>query len=204
MQPRRVFKTKTPDEPLAPEPVPIKRRVIKTKKPDEPTLAEPIAQPIAVKKRIIKTKKTEQLLPIITEPITLAKQAFLNIIDYYKVKNLPVPAEDIKWYEEELLREKKEDDEFWERCAVTKACMEGVLRGDNEWTIQLAENAARQKVKALPIQESDLGPMPEYGSKEFWAWCSKRKKLKEQKDAAIIAAGGTVKQAKPKVKKSQK
>jgi hypothetical protein len=82
--------------------------------------------------------------------------------------------------------------------------MDGVLRGDNEWTIQLAENAARQKVKALPIQESDLGPMPEYGTKEFWAWCSKRKKLKEQKDAAIIAAGGTVKQAKPKPKKSQK
>jgi hypothetical protein len=169
-------------------------------------IAEPVAEPVAKPKRKIILAKVQkpQVLPLITEPITLAKQAFLNIIEYYKEKNLPVPAEDIKWYEEELLREKKEDDEFWERCAVTKACMEGVLRGDDEWAIQLAENTARQKVKALPIQESDLGPMPEYGTKEFWAWCSKRKKLKEQKDAAIIAAGGTVKQAKPKVKKSQK
>jgi hypothetical protein len=224
---KRVLKTKKPDEPVMAqpmaqpmaEPIPepivvpvaqVKKRTMKTKKPDEPVMAEPMAQPIAepVKKRTMKTKKPEPLLqqslPIITEPITLAKQAFLNLIDYYKEKDLPVPAEDIKWYEEELLREKKEDDEFWERCAVTKACMEGVLRGDDEWTIQLAENAARQKVKALPIQESDLGPMPEYGSNEFWAWCNKKKKLKEQKDAAIIAAGGTVKQTKPKVKKSQK
>jgi hypothetical protein len=72
------------------------------------------------------------------------------------------------------------------------------LRGDDEWTIQLAENVARQKVKLLPIQESDIGPMPEYGTKEFWAWCSKRKKLKEQKDAAIIAAGGKIKEKKSK------
>jgi hypothetical protein len=42
--------------------------------------------------------------------------------------------------------------------------------------------------------------MPDYGTKEFWAWCHKRKKLKEQKDAAIIAAGGVVKEKKVKVK----
>jgi len=234
MQPKRILKTKKPEPMALPEPIvapvvpvaPVKKRVIKTKAA-EPVMALPMALPepivapvvplaplvpvvplVPVKKRILKTKKPDQLLqqslPIIKEPMTLAMEMFSNIIEYYKEKNLPVPADDIKWYEEELLREKKELDEFWERCAVTKACMEGVLRGDDEWTIQLAENAARQKVKALPIQESDIGPMPEHNTKEFWIWCSKRKKLKEQKDAAIIAAGGTVKQAKPKVKKSQK
>ena len=74
--------------------------------------------------------------------------------------------------------------------------MECVFRGDDEWTTELALNAARQKVKALPIKEGDIGPMPEYGTKDFWAWCHKRKKLKEQKESAIIAAGGKVKEKK--------
>jgi hypothetical protein len=75
--------------------------------------------------------------------------------------------------------------------------MECSLRGDDEWTTELAINAAKQKVKAMPIREEDIGPMPPYGTGEFWAWCHKRKKLKEQKDAA----GGTVPEKKIKVKK---
>jgi hypothetical protein len=162
------------------------KRILYTKKIIEPEKP----------KRVLKSKKL--LVPTVTGNYTLATEAFEYIKAYYKERGQAVPDEDIIWYREELVREKKDFDEFWERCAVTKACMEGTLRGDDEWTIQLAENAARQKVKALPIQESDIGPMPEYGTKEFWAWCSKRKKLKEQKDAAIIAAGGKVKEKKSK------
>jgi streptomycin 6-kinase len=91
---------------------------------------------------------------------------------------------------------------FWERCAETKVNMECVMRGDDDWTTTLAINAVRQKVKALPVQASDIGPMPDYGTKDFWAWCHKRKKLKEQKEAAIVAAGGVVKEKKPKVSKA--
>jgi hypothetical protein len=79
--------------------------------------------------------------------------------------------------------------------------MDCVLRGDDEWTTALAINAARQKVKALPVREEDIGPMPDYGTKDFWAWCHKRKKLKEQKNAAIIAAGGKIKEKKTRVTK---
>ena len=107
-------------------------------------------------------------------------------------------------YYEELAQEKKEYDEFWARCAVTKACIDGTLRGDDDWTIDLAMNAARQEVKKLPIQESDIGLMPAHGTGEFWAWCRKRKLLKEQKHAAIIAAGGTVPPLKPKQPKQPK
>lgn len=160
------------------------RRVLGKKK--EVLTTNPLPQ-----RRILGKPKQEQI-------ITPATEAFEYIKAYYKEQNQPIPIDDIKWYQDELVREKKELDEFWERCAVTKARMDGTLRGDDEWTIQLAENAARQKVKLLPIQESDIGPMPEYGTKEFWAWCSKKKKLKEQKDAAIIAAGGKIKEKKSK------
>lgn len=167
---------------------PTTRKVFKIKKPVD-------------EKPVIKLKN-----PLLEPPprpapglyMTHAMEAFENIREYCEAMDSPISQADIIWYREELEREKKELDEFWERCAVTKACMEGVLRGDDEWTIQLAENVAKQKVKELPIQENDIGPMPEYGTKDFWIWCHKRKQLKAQKDAAIIAAGGTVKEKKPK------
>jgi hypothetical protein len=65
-------------------------------------------------------------------------------------------------------------------------------------------NAAKQQEKKLPILESDIGPMPAYGTGEFWAWCHKRKQLKLQKEAAIIAAGGTITPAKPKKPRAKK
>jgi hypothetical protein len=114
------------------------------------------------------------------------------------MRNLPIPQADIKWYLNELVLEKKEFNEFWARCAATKACIEGTLRGDDAWTIDLAVNAARQEQKKLPILESDIGPMPPHGTGEFWAWCLKRKKLKSQKEAAMIAAGIPVPATKPK------
>ena len=46
--------------------------------------------------------------------------------------------------------------------------------------------------------------MPTQGTPEFWAWCMKRKKLRLQKEAEIIAAGGTVPAAKPKKPKVPK
>jgi hypothetical protein len=114
-----------------------------------------------------------------------------------------MPQSYIKWYHEELAQEKKEYDEFWARCAVTKACIEGSLRGDDDWTITLAMNAAKQAEKKLPILESEIGEMPPHGTGEFWAWCRKRKLLKEQKEAAIIAAGGSLPKKKEKKPKSK-
>lgn len=145
-------------------------------------------------KRILSKKPLLAVPPLPASGIyvTKAMEAFEIIREYYGSRNMKIPQEEIKWFHAELQQEKKDFNEFWEKCIVTKVIAEGVFRGDDEWTIQLAENAAKQKVKALPVQESDIGPMPDYGTKDFWAWCHKRKKLKEQKEAAIIAAGGTL------------
>ena len=185
------------------------RIIIRLGKPYVPqALPKPLAVPVSVEEPVqVKKKKTvirlKKQIAVPPPPapgvyVTKAMEAFEAIREYCLLNNVPITEEHIKWYQEELIQEKKEYDAFWERCAETKANMECLLRGDDEWTTQLAVNAARQKVKALPIQEGDIGPMPEYGTKDFWAWCHKRKKLKEQKEAAIIAAGGKVKPSKVK------
>ena len=181
------------------EPVVKKKIVLKLKKP---AVTLPAAVPVK-EKVVLKLKKT---LPVPPPPapgvyVTKAMEAFEAVREYYQMRGQIIPQEDIKWYQEELIQEKKEMDEFWERCAETKANMDCVLRGDDEWTTALAINAARQKVKALPVRAEDIGPMPEYGTREFWAWCHKKKKLKEQKEAAIIAAGGKIKEKKVKTKR---
>lgn len=207
---------KSNEEPVLlpePEPEPVKKKVIlKSKKISVPlveTLVDPVplAEPVvAEKKKVILKIKKKVVVPPPPAPgvyITKAMEAFEAVREYCLINNRDITEEDVKWYEQDLLQEKKEMDEFWERCAETKVNMECILRGDDEWTTALALNAAKQKVKALPVQESDIGPMPEYGTKDFWAWCNKRKKLKEQKDAAIIAAGGVVKEKKVKAKVSK-
>jgi hypothetical protein len=169
-------------------------------------VAVPIQEPVQAKKKTVIKLKKQVAIPPPPAPgvyVTKAMEAFETIREYCLLNNVPITEEHVKWYQEELIQEKKEFDEFWERCAETKANMECVFRGDDEWTTELAINAARQKVKALPIQEGDIGPMPDYGTKDFWAWCHKRKKLKEQKEAAIIAAGGVVKVKKPKTSKAK-
>jgi hypothetical protein len=218
--PRIVIKLKKPDPvqeplvvplpvatPVAPmAPVTVKKRtVIKLGNPLQ--VAVPVALPLVApvqpkKKTVIRLKKEVAVPPPPARGVYLTKamEAFEAIREYCLLNKTPITEEHVKWYQEELVQEKKDMDEFWERCAETKVNMECILRGDDDWTTQLALNAAKQKVKALPIQEGEIGPMPEYGTKDFWAWCHKRKKLKEQKDAAIVAAGGVVKVKKPKAK----
>jgi len=173
------------------------KRVIKLKKvtPDEP-----VKQP-----RIIKISSLPvPPIPGPSDHVTKAMEAFESIREYYTRRGLRIPQSDIKWFYEEQKREKAEYDEFWTRCAATKAFIDGTLSGQDDWTISLAMKAAREAEKKMPILETDIGPMPDYGTQAFWAWCHKRKKLKEQKEAAIIAAGGTIplpkaaKQKKPK------
>jgi len=193
-------------------PLPKPKRILKKRKPevsnvsDIPvvkTLPSPEALPLQPKpKRILgKPKLPIPPIPGSSELITKAMEAFESIRGYYTERDLPIPQSDIKWFHAELKKEKEEFDEFWARCASTKACIDGTLRGDDDWTITLAMNAAKQQEKKLPILDTDIGPMPDYGTQAFWAWCHKRKKLKEQKEAAIIAAGGTVPLPKKKQKK---
>jgi len=172
------------------------KRVIKIK---NATPLEPVKQP-----RIIKISSLP--VPPIPGPsdyLTKAMEAFESIREYYTQRGLRIPQSDIKWFYEEQKREKAEYDEFWTRCATTKAFIDGILSGHDDRAISVAIKAAREAEKKMPILETDIGPMPNYGTQEFWAWCHKRKKLKEQKEAAIIAAGGTIPLPKKKQKKQK-
>ena len=175
-------------------------RVIKLKKEVSDITISMAALSLGPTQRRIQLKK---LLPVPPEPpygiaVTQVGETFQAIREYYADRDEPVPQEYIKWYQEALIAEQKEIDEFWDRCCVTRAIMESVARGDDEVAMMKVELAARAIEKKQPIRQGDIGPMPSHGTPEFWSWCRKRKLLKAQQDAAIIAAGGTVKATKPK------
>jgi len=194
---RRVLSKKTNAAVVISPAMALPRRIL-SKKISTP-LAVPASQP---RRTLSKTKVPPPPGPGVY--VTKAMEAFESIRHYYAERGLPIPSSDITWYQQELIQEKKDYDEFWARCSVTKACIDGTLRGDDDWTITLAMNAAKQQEKKLPILESDIGPMPAYRTGEFWAWCHKRKQLKLQKEAAIIAAGGTIPPTKPKKPRAKK
>lgn len=194
-------------------------RVIKVKNPNgmaQPVvpMAQPVVpvvplagpEPIQEVKPVKRTIKIKKGLPIPPPPaagvyVTKAMEAFEAIREYYEAREQPIPDEDIKWYHEELVREEAEMKAFWDDCSVTKAVMDAVMRGATDDEIWMAEAKAKLTEKKKPLTEADLGEMPAYGSPEFWAWCRKRKQIRLEKEAAIIAAGGTVKPQKPKVSK---
>ena len=137
------------------------------------------------KRPVIKLKKP--LLAVPPPPpygyaITKAGEAFEALREYYEARDEPIPQADLRWYQEEIEQENKDHAEFWSYCAITEAIMEATMRGvTDEIALIKIEMEAKKKQKTLPIRESDIGPMPTYGSPEFWAWCRKRKQLKEQK-----------------------
>ena len=113
----------------------------------------------------------------------------LNMEDY--IFQIEVPEEEIKHYYAELEREKKEHTEFWSQhgCSVTMAVLLAAANGED---LDIAQAKAKLVEKKKVITEDSIGEMPAYGTPEFWAWCRRRKELRLQKEAAIIAAGGTV------------
>ena len=160
----------------------------------------------SVPRKVLKLKKK---IPVPPPPaagsyITKATEAFEAIREYCRINKVPISEADIKWYHEELALEKKEMDEFWERCSVTKAALDAFTRGEGIDGIILAEAKAKLTEKKEPLRESDIGEMPAHGTREFWAWCMKRKQLRLQKEAAIIAAGGTIPVKKVKAKAKNK
>lgn len=140
------------------------------------------------KNPVIKLKKP--LLAVPPPPpygyaITKAGEAFEALREYYETRDEPIPQSDLRWYQQELEQEKKDHIEFWSYCAITEAIMEATMRGiTDEIALMKIEMEAKKRQKTLPIRESDIGPMPSYGTPEFWSWCRKRKQLKEQKEAS--------------------
>ena len=174
----------------------VETPVVETPVVDTPVVETPVLETaVTIKpKKIFKVKK--QVIPeadyVITDRESKATEAFLILRDYYDSKGTTVTEEDIKWYKEELERENKELAVFWEDCSVTKACLDAFARGETDEVIEQLHEKAKKEEKKKPLTEGDLGEKPAFGTPEFWAWARKSKQLRLQKEAAIIAAGGTV------------
>jgi hypothetical protein len=149
-------------EPEPPTPTPV---------PDAPVApAEPVIAPAPEKvKRTMKIKKGPRLPSPVPEHLrtSLAVETMELVREWYEARDEPVPEAEVKACLEMLEQEKREQEQ--------------ILR---DW-----ENPPPPRP---PTPEEELGPMPAYGTPEFWRWCMKRKAIRLAKEAAIIAAGGTV------------
>lgn len=182
---KKIFKLKV---------APINPEVQPEVKPEPELMPEPQVKP----KKIFTLKKPEPVYTI-TDPGLFATEAFIILRDYCASQGKTVTKEDIQWYQEELEREKKELAGFWDKCSVTKACLDAFAKGSSEEELEKVEKLAKLSEKKEPLTKDTLGEKPAFGTPEFWAWARKSKQLRLQEEAAIIAAGGTV-----KVKKSIK
>jgi hypothetical protein len=214
----------SPPEPIA---TAAAKKVIKLKKaipvqvPQEPVpvavaapapVAVVVAAPVpvavpTVQKKILKLKKAIKT-PCPPPPpagsyLSPAAEAFEAVRLYCEGLGIEVPEEEIKHYYAELEKEKNEYTEFWSQhgCSVTMAILLAAANGED---MEIAQAKAKLVEKKKVITEDSIGEMPAYGTPEFWAWCRRRKELRLQKEAAIIAAGGTVPPQKVKVQKVQK
>ena len=136
--------------------------------------------------------------PVNLSPCSLTEEAFENIRQWRLDHGETPTQDDLKWYYNVIEIDKKEQETYFQENPTYKAMLDSVEKGYSDEQRELAEKAVR---KEEPLSD-DPGPMPEYGSKEFWAWCRRRKEIRLKKEAAIIAAGGTV--PPPKIKKAKK
>ena len=152
----------------------VKRKFKLRAAPQAPVTA-PVTAPVEKTKPVFKLKPSLK----IPQPSYFSKavEAFMVIQEYYEAIEEPIPRSEIQWYIDELKREACENDEFWENCAITKAFLDAHFNHEDE-DIAVAKAMIAEKKK--PIKASDIGPMPTYGSPEFWAWCRKRKKFRLQ------------------------
>lgn len=140
-----------------------------------------------MKARVIKVK-TLSVPPVNQNPVGLTEEAFENLREWRLSHGQEICQEDLKWYYAELEEDKKKMETYLTENPSYKAMIDSVAQGFSD---EQREAATAEAKKKEPVSD-DLGPMPEYGSKEFWAWCRKRKEIRLKKEAAIIAAGGTV------------
>jgi hypothetical protein len=148
--------------------------------PLAPVAPEAPKAPSAQKKAIILKKNLLPLPPVPppTAHLTKTMETFEAMREYYAALGQEPTQADIRWYLDELEVEKKELDAFWLENKVTKVVIDAICRGASLEEIMAVETAAMSGVAPRPITEADLGPMPAYGTGDFWAWCTKRKKIR--------------------------
>ena len=149
-------------------------------------LEDTLEKPKKPKKLVLK----KRVPPTPQGTLTPTMEIFEAIRKYYAERGQEIPQDEVQWYLNELEQEKKELKEFWDTCPITWAILQASANGQD---IEVAETTALTHELSLgkkaPIV---LGEMPSYGTPEFWAWCRKKKQIRLEKEAEIIAAGGTV------------
>lgn len=163
------------------------------------TKVQPKVQP----KKAIKIKKGLPVPPVNPCPMGQTAEAFEILREYHNERDESIPQDDLKWYYEAIEQDKKDEEQYWVANPTIKAMIDSIEQGLDDEQRLAAEQEAKKREPVKP-QTDDLGPMPEYGSGEFWAWCRKRKAIRLAKEAAIIAAGGTVPPEKPKKPRAKK
>ena len=180
------------------------KKVFKIKKQ---VASEPVVQPVnkvnASIKKVFKIKSGLPVPPVNLNPLSQTEIAFEIIREYCSENGEPISQEDLKWYYEQLEQDKKDMEQYWISNPTIKAVLDAIKQGLNDEQRFLSEQEARKR-EPVKVDTGELGSMPEYGSGEFWAWCRKRKALRLAKEAAIIAAGGTVPPEKPKKSRKPK
>ena len=189
------------------------KRVLKLKK--TPALEQapaPVPEPAASEskpkaKRVLKLKKTEvpvaespasEAVPVAEAPASEPK-AKRSLKLKSKLLELPVfPGENVErytssWEAIDLVREWFADRNEPVPQVEIKFAIE-MLEADRQMEIKAAEEDAKPK---KPV----LGPMPEYGSQDFWKWCRMRKAIKE---AELKEKGLPIPEPKPKKPRKKK
>ena len=178
------------------------KRILKLKKtpvlevaPEPPAVPAPESKPKA--KRVLKLKKTDvpvaEAVPVVEAPAKRTLKLKSKLLE------LPVfPGETVErytdsWQAIDLVREWFADRDEPVPQAEIKFAIE-MLEADKQAVVKAAEEEAKPK---KPV----LGPMPEYGTQDFWKWCRMRKAIKE---AELKEKGLPIPEPKPKKPRKKK
>jgi hypothetical protein len=181
------------------EPKPKAKRVLKLKKTAALDSIVPIAEAFPQSASAQAAKSLEAVCAIGSDNGSTAPVAKRTLKLKTNLLQLPVfPGEDVErytssWEAIDLVREWFADRNEPVPQAEIKFAIE-MLEADRQLGVKEAEEAAKPK---KPV----LGPMPEYGSQDFWKWCRMRKAIKE---AELKEKGLPIPEPKPKKPRKKK
>ena len=178
---------------LAPESKPKAKRVLKLKKTEVPVAEAPASE--AVPSEAVSVAEA-----VPSEAVSVAEAPAKRTLKLKsKLLELPVfPGETVErytdsWQAIDLVREWFADRDEPVPQAEIKFAIE-MLEADRQMEVKAAEEDAKPK---KPV----LGPMPEYGTQDFWKWCRMRKAIKE---AELKEKGLPIPEPKPKKPRKKK
>lgn len=178
---------------------PKPKRVLKLKKTAALDSIVPIAEAFPQSASAQAAKSLEAVCAIGSGSASIAPSAKRTLKLKTNLLKLPVfPGENVErytssWEAIDLVREWFADRNEPVPQAEIKFAIE-MLEADRQMAVKEAEEEAKPK---KPV----LGPMPEYGSQDFWKWCRMRKAIKE---AELKEKGLPIPEPKPKKPRKKK